>query len=73
MHRLVHVAPLMAGIVAILLTGSSVTAAAETAAETAAKTTPDDFRWMDGVNYVASYGATDVEMWLHYDHDVIDR
>lgn len=73
MHRLVHVAPLMAGIVAILLTGSSVTAAAETAAETAAKTTPDDFRWMHGANYVASYAATDVEMWLHYDHDVIDR
>ena len=33
----------------------------------------DDFRWMHGANYVASYAATDVEMWLHYDHAVIDR
>ena len=33
----------------------------------------DDFRWMHGANYVASYAATDVEMWLNYDHDVIDR
>ena len=33
----------------------------------------DDFRWMHGANYVASYAATDVEMWLHYDHTVIDR
>jgi hypothetical protein len=34
---------------------------------------PDDFRWMHGANYVASYAATDVEMWLHYDHAVIAR
>ena len=33
----------------------------------------DDFRWMHGANYVASYAATDVEMWLHYDHAIIDR
>ncbi len=33
----------------------------------------DDFRWMRGANYVASYAATDVEMWLNYDHDVISR
>ncbi len=33
----------------------------------------DDFRWIHGANYVASYAATDVEMWLHYDHDLIDR
>jgi len=33
----------------------------------------DDFRWMRGANYVPSYAATDVEMWLHYDHAVIDR
>jgi acyl-homoserine-lactone acylase len=33
----------------------------------------DDFRWMHGANYVASYAATDVEMWLHYDHAVIAR
>ena len=33
----------------------------------------DDFRWMHGTNYVASYAATDVEMWLHYDHAVIAR
>ena len=34
---------------------------------------PDDFRWMRGANYVASYAATSVEMWLHYDHAIIDR
>ena len=28
---------------------------------------------MHGANYVASYAATDVEMWLQYDHAVIDR
>ena len=33
----------------------------------------DDFRWMHGANYVASYAATDVEMWLNYDRAVIDR
>lgn len=33
---------------------------------------PDDFRWMRGANYVASYAATDVEMWHHYDHAIID-
>jgi acyl-homoserine-lactone acylase len=33
----------------------------------------DDFGWMHGANYVASYAATDVEMWLNYDHAVIDR
>ena len=33
----------------------------------------DDFRWIHGANYVASYSATDVEMWLNYDAAVIDR
>ena len=33
----------------------------------------DHFRWMHGANYVASYAATDVEMWLNYDHAIIDR
>jgi hypothetical protein len=33
----------------------------------------DDFRWMHGANYVASYAATDVEMWLRYDPAVIER
>lgn len=33
----------------------------------------DGFQWMHGANYVASYAATDVEMWLRYDHAVIDR
>jgi acyl-homoserine lactone acylase PvdQ len=28
---------------------------------------------MHGANYVASYAATDVEMWLKYDHAIIDR
>jgi len=39
----------------------------------AAERQPDDFRWMRGANYVASYAATDVEMWLRYDPAVIDR
>ena len=38
-----------------------------------AQAEPDDFRWMQGANYVASYAATNVEMWLHYDHAIIDR
>ena len=33
----------------------------------------DDFSWMRGANYVPSYAATSVEMWLRYDHDTIDR
>ena len=33
----------------------------------------DDFRWIHGANYVPSYSATDVEMWLKYDAQVIDR
>ena len=33
----------------------------------------DDFRWVHGANYVPSYSATDVEMWLNYDAVLIDR
>lgn len=33
----------------------------------------DDFSWMHGANYIPSYAATDVEIWLNYDHDIIDR
>ena len=33
----------------------------------------DDFAWMRGANYVPSYAATDVRLWLDYDHDTIDR
>jgi len=33
----------------------------------------DDFSWMRGANYIPSYAATSVEMWLRYDHDTIDR
>jgi hypothetical protein len=32
-----------------------------------------DFSWMHGVNYTPSYAATDVETWLEYDPEVIDR
>jgi hypothetical protein len=32
-----------------------------------------DFSWMHGVNYTPSYAATDVETWLKYDPEVIDR
>ena len=33
----------------------------------------DDFSWMHGANYIPSYAATDVELWLNYDHEIIDR
>ena len=33
----------------------------------------DDFRWMHGANYIPTYAATDVEMWLRYDHETIAR
>ena len=33
----------------------------------------DDFSWIRGANYVPSYAATDVVLWLNYDHDTIDR
>jgi hypothetical protein len=33
----------------------------------------DDFTWMHGANYIPSYAATDVEIWLNYEHDTIDR
>jgi len=33
----------------------------------------DDFSWVRGANYVPSYAATDVVLWLDYDHDTIDR
>jgi hypothetical protein len=36
-------------------------------------TTADDFSWIRGTNYVPSYAATDVVLWLDYDHDTIDR
>jgi len=32
----------------------------------------NDFSWVRGANYVPSYAATDVELWLHYDHNAID-
>ncbi len=33
----------------------------------------DDFAWMRGANYIPTYAATDVQMWLCYDHDTIAR
>lgn len=33
----------------------------------------DAFRSLHGANYVPSYAATSVEIWLHYDPQVIDR
>ena len=32
-----------------------------------------DFSWMHGANYTPSYASTDVETWLNYDPDVVDR
>ena len=36
----------------------------------------DDYSWIRGANYVPSYAATDVVLWLDYDHvlseDVVD-
>ena len=39
----------------------------------AAATPADDYSWIRGANYVPSYATTDVETWLHYDPDVIER
>jgi len=33
----------------------------------------DDFSWINGANYIPSYAATDVELWLNYEHDTIAR
>ena len=32
-----------------------------------------DFAWMHGANYTPSYAATDVQTWLKYDHEPVDR
>jgi hypothetical protein len=32
-----------------------------------------DFSWMHGANFTPSYAATNVEFWLDYDPEVIDR
>ncbi len=32
-----------------------------------------DFSWMHGANYTPSYAATDVQTWLQYDHQTVDR
>lgn len=33
----------------------------------------DDFSLIRGANYVPSYAKNDVQTWLHYDHNIIDR
>ena len=33
----------------------------------------EDYSWIRGANYVPSYATTDVEIWLHYDPDAIER
>ncbi len=33
----------------------------------------DDFSWIRGANYVPSYARNDVQIWMDYDPDVIDR
>ena len=33
----------------------------------------NDFRWMRGANYVPSYARNDVQTWMDYDPQVIDR
>ncbi|MHC4201052.1 MAG: hypothetical protein ACYSU0_13755, partial [Planctomycetota bacterium] len=33
----------------------------------------DDYSWIRGANYVPSYARNDVQMWMDYDAEVIDR
>jgi beta-1,2-mannobiose phosphorylase / 1,2-beta-oligomannan phosphorylase len=33
----------------------------------------DDFSWIRGANYVPSYARNDVQIWMDYDSEVIDR
>lgn len=54
-------------IVALLVLGALPSLLAAQSGET------DDFRWIHGANYTPSYAATDVETWLRYDPDTIDR
>lgn len=38
-----------------------------------ARNQPDDYSWIRGANYVPSYARNDVQIWMDYDPDVIDR
>ncbi len=33
----------------------------------------DDYSWIRGANYVPSYARNDVQIWMDYDAEVIDR
>jgi len=33
----------------------------------------DDFAWIRGANYVPSYAVNDVQLWLNYNHKIVDR
>jgi len=44
-----------------------------TAVSNAAVSSAGDFSWIHGANYVPSYAATGIELWLNYDHATIDR
>ena len=37
------------------------------------KTNANDFSWIRGANYVPSYARNDVQIWMDYDPEVIDR
>ena len=49
------------------------TASIAAAAEDGPKMPFGDFAWMHGANYTPSYAATDVQTWLKYDHQTVDR
>lgn len=37
------------------------------------ETVINDFRWIRGANYVPSYARNDVQIWMDYDPDIINR
>lgn len=41
--------------------------------ETKEKTIANDFSWIRGANYVPSYARNDVQIWMDYNPEVIDR
>lgn len=66
-------ASVVAGIVVLLLLGGGTRCGAEPAVPPAGNAPADDFRWMRGANYVPSYARNDVQIWMDYDPQVIDR
>lgn len=54
---------LLVGLLLVLTVQSTVLAAEKV----------DDYSWIRGANYVPSYARNDVQMWMDYDAEIIDR